>query len=297
MSNPYNSEFGAADETSEHSLSRRDVLKQGAAAVVGGATLLGAGPALAQAPAAQAPAASTAGRSMAGTRFRALIRRPGQHTSVESVILRAIQPHQVVIRTQAAQACYTIVNALVIPAPPAGRGAAPAAAPAGAAAGGRGAAPAAAGAAPAGRGGAPAAPAAPIQGHGGVGIVEEVGSAVRRVQVGDRVIVPVTAQCGQCWLCLHGRADACASGAGRPNLPVADTTDGLPVTGTLGGFSELMIAWEEQTVPINTSVSAAELSLLSCVMTVGLGLAMRRMPMRTCSGRGFPPPRSTSPVT
>ncbi|MGB7218155.1 MAG: alcohol dehydrogenase catalytic domain-containing protein, partial [Vicinamibacterales bacterium] len=118
-----------------------------------------------------------------------------------------------------------------------------------------------------------------IQGHGGVGIVVEVGSAVRRCQVGDRVIVPVTANCGQCFLCLHGRGDACTAGAGRPVLPVADTSDGIPVNGTLGGFSEYMVAWEEQTVPVNTTVSAAELSLLSCVMSTGLGLAMRRMPI------------------
>jgi len=102
---------------------------------------------------------------------------------------------------------------------------------------------------------------------------------VKRVQIGDRVIVPVTAQCGQCWLCLHGRADACASGAGRPAVPIADTTDGMPVNGGLGGFSEYTVVWEEQTVPINTQVPAAELSLLSCVMSCGLGLAMRRMPV------------------
>jgi S-(hydroxymethyl)glutathione dehydrogenase/alcohol dehydrogenase len=281
MSNPRDFEIGTADQSPAHSLSRRDVLRNGAAAVVGGAAILGGAPALAQ---GQAPAVVTSGRSMAGTRFRALIRRPGQNTTVESVILRAIQPHEVVIRTQAAQACYTITNALIIPPPPgAGRGAAPGAAgAAGAAAGGRGAAPGAA-AAPAGRGAAPAAPPAPpaavIQGHGAVGIVLEVGSSVRRVQVGDRVVVPVTAQCGQCWLCLHGRGDACAVGAGRPVFPVADTTDGLPVNGTLGGFAEMMVAWEEQTVPIVSNVPAAELSLLSCVMSCGLGLAMRRMPV------------------
>ena len=45
--------------------------------------------------------------------------------------------------------------------------------------------------------------------HGGVGIVEAVGPDVRRVQVGDRVIVGVTPECGQCYQCLHGRADRC----------------------------------------------------------------------------------------
>jgi S-(hydroxymethyl)glutathione dehydrogenase/alcohol dehydrogenase len=80
-------------------------------------------------------------------------------------------------------------------------------------------------------------------------------------------------------MCLHARGDFCSSGAGRPNLPVADMADGTPVTGTLGGFAELMIAWEEQTVPVASQASAAELSLLSCVMTTGLGLAMKRVPV------------------
>ena len=48
-----------------------------------------------------------------------------------------------------------------------------------------------------------------IQGHGGVGIVEAVGPEVRRVQVGDRVCVSGTPQCGTCYQCLRGRADMC----------------------------------------------------------------------------------------
>ena len=48
-----------------------------------------------------------------------------------------------------------------------------------------------------------------IQGHGGVGVVEAVGPEVRRVQVGDRVCVSGTPQCGSCYHCLRGRADVC----------------------------------------------------------------------------------------
>src|SRR5215510_1243497 len=92
-------------DSSDQSVSRRDLIKHGAAAVVGGA-ILGGAPAL-----AQAPAVVTGTKSMSGTKFRALIRRPpqngvGQNTTVETLTLRAIQPHEVVIRTQAAQACY-----------------------------------------------------------------------------------------------------------------------------------------------------------------------------------------------
>ena len=244
---------GTPNEITDHGWSRRDVLRHGATAVAGGAAILGgATPAFAQAPAIQTG-------TQAGRKFRAFVSPPNlRPRSIETVTLRAVQPHQVVIRTEAAQSCYSIVALLAPPAPPA----APVVA---------------AGAPPPVV--VPVAPVAPIGGHGGVGIVEAIGSAVRRVQVGDRVIVPVTANCGQCWNCQRGRGDFCTAAAGRNNAPVADMADGTPVTGTTGGFAELMIAWEEQTVPVAVEASSAELSLLSCVMSTGLGLAMKRLPV------------------
>ena len=68
-----------------------------------------------------------------------------------------------------------------------------------------------------------------IQGHGGVGIVEAVGPEVRRVQVGDRVCVSGTPQCGSCYQCLRGRADMCQFlGRQGPSdlVPIADMRDG-----------------------------------------------------------------------
>ena len=40
-----------------------------------------------------------------------------------------------------------------------------------------------------------------ILGHEFMGEVVEVGSAVSRLHVGDRVVVPFTISCGQCWFC------------------------------------------------------------------------------------------------
>ncbi|MGB7219690.1 MAG: alcohol dehydrogenase catalytic domain-containing protein [Vicinamibacterales bacterium] len=232
------------------SVSRRELLKQGAAAV-GGAAILNATPALAQ---GQAPAVTNSNRSMAGTRFRAFVQRPGQPGAVETIVLREIQPNQVVVRVQAAQACYTIVGALVAQANPGG----------------------VAGGPPGGGPGAP--PGAVSVGHGSVGIVEQIGSRVNRVQVGDRVLVAGNGACGECWLCLHGRADACTTPGTRTRQPVADATDGTPINGT-GGFSEFHVAFEEWIVPINTTVPAEELSLFCDVAAVGLGMTMRRMPV------------------
>ena len=55
--------------------------------------------------------------------------------------------------------------------------------------------------------------------------------------------------------------------------------DGTPVNGQLGGFAELMVAWEEMVVPIFTNHAAAELSLLSCVTMTGLSMAFLRAPI------------------
>lgn len=46
-------------------------------------------------------------------------------------------------------------------------------------------------------------------GHEFTGIVEAVGSAVRNVKVGDRVLVPFNIACGSCYWCRHGQTSSC----------------------------------------------------------------------------------------
>ncbi|GAX46284.1 alcohol dehydrogenase [Tolypothrix sp. NIES-4075] len=48
-----------------------------------------------------------------------------------------------------------------------------------------------------------------ILGHEGVGIVEEIGSNVRNLKVGDRVVVPSTIACGYCSYCRKGYHAQC----------------------------------------------------------------------------------------
>jgi S-(hydroxymethyl)glutathione dehydrogenase/alcohol dehydrogenase len=116
-----------------------------------------------------------------------------------------------------------------------------------------------------------------IQGHGGVGVVEAVGPEVRRVQVGDRVCVSGTPQCGSCYQCLRGRSDMCQFlGRQGPNdlVAMADMRDGTPVYANshIGGLAEVMVTFEEWVVPVVTKASAADLGMVcSCVAVAGLG--------------------------
>jgi threonine dehydrogenase-like Zn-dependent dehydrogenase len=48
-----------------------------------------------------------------------------------------------------------------------------------------------------------------ILGHEGVGIVEEIGSAVRNLNIGDRVVIPSTVACGNCSYCRSGYYAQC----------------------------------------------------------------------------------------
>src|SRR5712671_6032994 len=180
--------------TAKNPVSRRNMLKKAAAAVSGSAAagFLGGGVAEAQAR-GQAPAIVTG--TQAGRKYRAFMafdNAPGTSiraakSSVETVTMKALDPDRVVVRTEAAQVCYTIVGQVIGNFKP---------------------------------------PA--ILGHSAVGIVDVIGSRVKRVQVGDRVILANTPQCGVCYNCLRGRADRCINVALTPTV-IGTLADGTEV--------------------------------------------------------------------
>jgi len=249
-------------DTTDKTPSRRFLLKAGLAAAGG----------IAMAPQGGVRAQTTGPGIVTGQRFRGWVSRgngPGR-TTLQELTLRAISGRQVVVRTEATNLCYSNVgvvlgiqaNAGPPPGPPPG---APTNLP-------RPNTPP-----PAPTGFGRLNQMALIQGHGGVGVVEAVGPDVRRVQVGDRVCVSGTPQCGACYQCLRGRSDMCQFlGRQGPDdlVPIADTRDGTPVYANshIGGLAETMVTFEEWVVPIFTKATAAELGMVcSCVAVAGLG--------------------------
>ena len=69
-----------------------------------------------------------------------------------------------------------------------------------------------------------------ILGHEPMGIVEEVGSAVKRLKKGDRVVIPFTISCGSCFFCKKTLFSLCETTNRNPEIPqklIGHTTAGL----------------------------------------------------------------------
>ncbi|HEX2206120.1 MAG TPA: zinc-dependent alcohol dehydrogenase [Longimicrobium sp.] len=80
-----------------------------------------------------------------------------------------------------------------------------------------------------------------IVGHEPMGIVEEVGSEVRRIRKGDRVVIPFTISCGSCWFCQNKLYSVCETTNRNPEIPrklIGHTTAGLfGYSHMTGGFA------------------------------------------------------------
>jgi threonine dehydrogenase-like Zn-dependent dehydrogenase len=71
-----------------------------------------------------------------------------------------------------------------------------------------------------------------ILGHEFMGEVVETGKGVANLQVGDRVVVPFTIACGDCWACKHELYSVCENS--NPNAGLAEKFFGHPTAGIFG---------------------------------------------------------------
>jgi threonine dehydrogenase-like Zn-dependent dehydrogenase len=76
-----------------------------------------------------------------------------------------------------------------------------------------------------------------VLGHEPMGIVEEVGSEVKNLKKGDRVVVPFTISCGHCWFCEHTLFSLCDNT--NPNHKMAEAAMGMSPAG-LFGYSHML---------------------------------------------------------
>jgi len=76
-----------------------------------------------------------------------------------------------------------------------------------------------------------------ILGHEFMGEVVEVGSEVKKLKIGDRVIVPFTIACGNCYFCQHDMWSLCDNS--NPNAWMLEKAYGYAGSG-LFGYSHMM---------------------------------------------------------
>lgn len=87
----------------------------------------------------------------------------------------------------------------------------------------------------------PTMQAGDVIGHEPMGVVVDVGKEVKKLKPGDRVVVPFTISCGQCWFCQQQLYSLCDTS--NPNADIARQALGqspaalLGYSHMLGGFS------------------------------------------------------------
>jgi len=73
-----------------------------------------------------------------------------------------------------------------------------------------------------------------ILGHEFMGEVVEVGRAIRKLKVGDRVVVPFVISCGKCFFCERQQFAACDNSNPAETADMSEMLYGYPMTGAFG---------------------------------------------------------------
>ncbi len=112
-----------------------------------------------------------------------------------------------------------------------------------------------------------------LYGHEGAGIVEQIGSGVRTVSVGDKVVVTLVRSCGHCVGCAAGQPVTC-----RTRFPLDDHSplrdaSGAPVVQAMrtGAFAEYVVVEASQLVVVPADLGSDVASLLACSVITGFG--------------------------
>jgi S-(hydroxymethyl)glutathione dehydrogenase/alcohol dehydrogenase len=121
-----------------------------------------------------------------------------------------------------------------------------------------------------------------ILGHEGGGIVEEIGTGVTTLKVGDHVIPLYTPECGVCKFCLSGKTNLCQAiraTQGKGLMPDGTTRfskNGTPIFHYMGTstFSEYTVVPEIALAKINKAAPLEKVCLLGCGITTGIGAVL-----------------------
>jgi len=122
-----------------------------------------------------------------------------------------------------------------------------------------------------------------IGGHEGAGVVVECGPGVRRLAVGDHVVLNFMPICGDCPSCAAGRSRLCDRGAAMgTGRQISDGTarhhargEDLHVLCCIGTFARHTVAHEDSCIRVDDDVPFEVACLMSCGVPTGWGSAAR----------------------
>jgi S-(hydroxymethyl)glutathione dehydrogenase/alcohol dehydrogenase len=115
-----------------------------------------------------------------------------------------------------------------------------------------------------------------VLGHEGTGVVEEVGSAVERLRIGDTVIASAVLACESCFYCMAGEAHLCHEVLAASSRPRAIDLGGGTVSAGwgLGTFAEMMTVDERSVAKVLSELPPEQLALIGCSISTGVGAVL-----------------------
>lgn len=115
-----------------------------------------------------------------------------------------------------------------------------------------------------------------VLGHEGAGVIEQVGSAVTKVAVGDHVVLTTLGNCGRCDACDRGQPTHCRDTMGRLGRPFTVGGEKAFSFANTGVFTEQVVVAETQAVVIDPEVPLRAACLIGCAVVTGAGAVLNR---------------------
>lgn len=117
-----------------------------------------------------------------------------------------------------------------------------------------------------------------VLGHEAAGTVEQIGSGVRHLRVGDRVVLTPAPPCGSCYWCVRGEFSICANSLSIATGCFVDGSTGLSRAGErvyrglgVGAFAELVLIQASGAIPIDDDIPTEVACLVGCAVQTGVG--------------------------
>ncbi|TVV75460.1 Zn-dependent alcohol dehydrogenase [Sphingomonas solaris] len=114
-----------------------------------------------------------------------------------------------------------------------------------------------------------------VLGHEASGIVEAVGSDVRGLAPGDRVVTCTSIYCGHCGDCQDGHNHLCSDKPVRPqpqtNSPIRQNGEAIQQFCNLGAFAEEMIVHRSAVSKLPEGMPLDVAAVLGCAVLTGIG--------------------------